>query len=207
MNFKNLFAILLMLLASGCSEEEIPEDPGPISPIVDTPAQSSSTMNEELKIKVQVQNRKPWKVIYVDSHMRQNGCGPEKALDDNPKSHWHTQWKPKRPKPPHEIQIDMGKEMELVGFSQLPRQDHLPNGVITKYEFYVSNDKKNWGTPASKGSFKNTYKDRSLQIIYFEDKDGKTKKFKGRYFRLVANAGLKNMPFTSVSELNVIIEE
>ena len=88
-------------------------------------------------------------------------------------------------KPPHEIQIDMGEELNVCGFMQMPRQDKMPNGIITQYEFYVSNDPKNWGSPATKGSFKNNKKNRSMQLIYFKGSDQSKTSYKGRYIRLI----------------------
>lgn len=203
----NFFLLIIFILLCSCGDEEdvIPEDPGPL-----TPYDKSSTAELKAKppkLRMPLHSRKKWQVVYVDSHMASAKCGPEKAFDDNPGTHWHTEWKPKRPKPPHEIQIDMGEELNVCGFMQMPRQDKMPNGIITQYEFYVSNDPKNWGSPATKGSFKNNKKNRSMQLIYFKGSDQSKTNYKGRYIRLVAKKGFKNMPFTSIAELNVIIEE
>ncbi|MCH2208230.1 MAG: discoidin domain-containing protein [Lentisphaerales bacterium] len=200
--FSKIFFILSILFFTSCSEEEvIPEDPGPLTPY----DKSSATERKQtaLKIKIPLQSRKKWKVVYVDSHMKESNCGPEKAFDDNPKSHWHTEWKPNKPKLPHEIQIDMGEELTLCGFTMLPRQDKLPNGIITNYEFYVSNDTSNWGKVALKGSVNSSKNNRSKQILYFKDQST----VQGRYVRLVALKGFRNMPFTSLAEFNVIVEE
>ena len=54
---------------------------------------------------------------------------------------------------PHEIQIDLGAAYDLTGFQYLPRQDGSACGWIKHYEFYVSADGINWGTPAAAGTF------------------------------------------------------
>ena len=69
------------------------------------------------------------------------------AFDGNPGSIWHTEWGQTDPPHPHEIQIDMGKEYDVRGFAYLPRQSG-ENGRIADYEFYLSADGSNWGSPS-----------------------------------------------------------
>ena len=73
----------------------------------------------------------------------------------------------------------MGEELTVCGLTMLPRQDKLPNGIITQYEFYVSNDTKNWGKISMQGMLKSSKKNRSQQIIYFKDKDKNALTVKG----------------------------
>jgi hypothetical protein len=42
---------------------------------------------------------------------------------------------------------------KIKGFVYLPRQDDSENGMIKDYEFYVSEDGKDFGKPVKKGEF------------------------------------------------------
>lgn len=116
------------------------------------------------------------------------------AIDNNPGSFWHTNWSSTQKKHPHEIQIDLNKTVELLGFAQLPRQDGN-HGRIGRYEFYVSSDGKQWGSPVSKGRFPNN---GQLQTIKFEEP------VTGRYLRLVALDEWSGEYYTTVAELDVM---
>jgi len=143
------------------------------------------------------------KLIGVDSFQR--GYEGYKAIDDDPKTMWHTSWSPEKKKYPHAIIIDLGKEVEVRGFSYLPRQDGNPNGLIAKYEFYVSSDRKKWGSAAAKGEFE---PDASLKKVFFRDtkNTGSQKSYKGQFIRFVAREGFNNDPFTAIAELDIITD-
>ena len=59
-------------------------------------------------------------------------------LDGNPKTFWHTQWDAAKPKPPHQLVIDLGRDETITALRYLPRQDGLPNGRIREFRVYVS---------------------------------------------------------------------
>lgn len=143
------------------------------------------------------------RLMWVDSS--QGGYEGYKAVDDDPKTMWHTPWSPEKIKHPHQITLDLGREVEIRGFSYLPRQDGHPSGLIAKYEFYVSNDRKNWGSAAAKGEFG---PDASLKKVHFQGLKGTSSKStrKGRYIRLVAVEGFNNDPYTTIAELDIITD-
>src|SRR5207245_1370101 len=92
-----------------------------------------------------------WSLKYVDS---QDPSYPAtNAFDANTASFWHTLTGSSPTPQPHEIQISLGSVQTLSGFSYLPRQDACSNGWVKQYEFYVSSDGVNWGTPVASGSF------------------------------------------------------
>ena len=149
-----------------------------------------------------------WSVIYVDS--QQTGCfngAASNAIDGNPATFWHTQFCGATPPLPHEIQIDLGASHILSAFQYLPRQDGSACGWINQYEFYVSSDGVNWGTPVAAGNF---------------DYTGYTTKCPGpgaglptprqigfpvtigRYIRLRALSEMNGNPWTSAAEINVL---
>ena len=138
-------------------------------------------------------DKSTWKVTHVDSI--EPGEGEVRhAIDNDPATFWHTNWSSTREKHPHEIRIDLGKTVRLLGFSQLPRQDSA-NGRIGTYEFYVSEDGKQWGSPVSKGRFPNS---SGLQTVKFE------KPVTGRYIRLVALIEWSRQYYTTIAELDVM---
>lgn len=148
-----------------------------------------------------------WKVLFVDSEV-----GPgnkDNAIDDDPETFWHTEWKDAQPALPHEIQIDMAKSYAVTEVHYLHRQDPWgPNGAIGKYEIYISDDPDNWGSAVKTGelswpdSLENNYK--LLHVIKLDET------VTGRYLRLVALSEAQNkpeIPFTAIAELSIVEEE
>lgn len=188
----------LIFLLSSCGEEE----PAPEVPVVKNDPQVEAPKEEpkaQGKQKVLVKDKKGWKICGSSSSMPDSM--PIKAIDGKPNTFWHTEWRPKRPGHPHHIAVDLGEELEIFGFSYLTRQDKTLNGTINEYEFYVSNDNKNWGEAAASGVFEDIKYDKGLQVIYFE------KMLKGRYIKLVSKSEILNQPFACCSEINVVVEE
>lgn len=77
------------------------------------------------------------------------------AIDGDPTTLWHTPWfEPEERTPhPHFLQIDLGTQTAIGGFSYLPRQDPSDDGSITEYRFFVSADGLEWGEPLAQGRF------------------------------------------------------
>ena len=65
------------------------------------------------------------------------------AIDNNPRTFWHSKWQGGVDKPPHILEVDFGEAMELAGITILPRQDS-PNGRVLRYELSLSDDGKTW---------------------------------------------------------------
>jgi F5/8 type C domain/Fibronectin type III domain/Divergent InlB B-repeat domain len=136
-----------------------------------------------------------WTLKYVDSQelTGQNGAATN-AFDGQSGTIWHTQWSNGTPTPcPHEIQINLGKSYSIDSFSYLPRQDGGINGTIGNYEFYISSDGVNWGTPVATGTFANN---TLLKQVALTAKSG-------QYIRLRALSEVNGGPWTSVAEINV----
>lgn len=136
------------------------------------------------------------KISYADSVMPSNEAF--QAIDNNPNTFWVTTWMPKIVPYPHEIQIEVDSQIKIKGFTYLPRQDGNHNGWICEYEFYVSEDGKNWNKSVAKGSFA---EDKSIKRVLFNES------CKGKYFRLVAVKGFNGDPFAAIAELSVITED
>jgi hypothetical protein len=134
------------------------------------------------------------KVIKVDSQA--DGYEGYQAIDGNADTIWHTPWGPAAPDYPHEVQIDLGKNIEIKGFKYLPRQD-MSNGWLSKYQLYVSPDGQNWSIPAAAGTFVLDKREKTIQL---------EKPVRGRFVRLVAIEGIDNQPFASIAELDIVME-
>ncbi len=135
------------------------------------------------------------KVIYTDSQAR--GYEAELAIDDNPDTFWHTAWAPGAPDYPHELQIDLQRDVEIEGFQYLPRQD-MQNGWISDYEMYISTRTDDWGHPVCRGTFAQT---KQMKKVWLSPAR------KGRYIRFVATKGIRQQRFASLAELDILCPE
>jgi galactose oxidase len=117
------------------------------------------------------------------------------AIDGNPATYWHSQYKPAAVNLPHWLTIDMHTATWFDGLVYLPRSVTSRNGNIGQYQITVSNDGTNWSTPVLTG----TFADDSFQ---------KTVTFtpvKARYVRLTALSEAGNRgPWTDIAEINLL---
>ena len=137
-----------------------------------------------------------WTLAFVDSQdpSFSGAFLATNAFDGNPNTMWATQWYGWASAPPHEIRINLGSMNKVRGFRYLPRQDGFPDGRIAQYEFYVSVDGVNWGTPVAVGTLANV---ATEQEVAFAPKTG-------QYVRLRALSEVEGKPVTSLAELNVL---
>jgi len=133
------------------------------------------------------------KVIFRSSQF--SGFEAENILDDDPLTIWHTPWEAKEPDYPHEIRIDLGREVEIKGFSLLPRQDGITGGWISKGAFYISENGEDWDQLIANAEFSYDKKDKEITL---------KKSVRTRYIRFVALEGFKGQNFASLAELKVI---
>ncbi|MES2925089.1 MAG: Ig-like domain-containing protein [Verrucomicrobiota bacterium] len=115
------------------------------------------------------------------------------AFDGDPNTFWHTEFRTNVPPPPHELQIDLGSVLNLQGFRYLPRQDNF-YGNIGRYEFYMSSDGFNWGTPVASGSFLNSSASQEVTFVPTS----------GRYVRLRALSEINGLNQSAVAELTFL---
>ncbi len=135
-----------------------------------------------------------WTLQFVDSQelIGSDGRGVN-GFDGNTGTIWHTQYLNGAPTPPHEIQIQLGGPATLNGFVYVPRQDGSPDGMVKDYEFYVSPDGVNWGTPVATGTWA---ADATEKQVSFASTTG-------QYVRLRALSEVNGLPYTSMAELHV----
>ena|GEM_PF-2986637 len=146
--------------------------------------------------------RTGWSIAFVDSQELKSGSwGPAtpatSAIDGNPSTFWHTEWFNTQAPFPHELRVDLGTTHHITGFRHLPRQDGIINGRIAQYEFHVSANGTDWGSPVASGSFANT---SAETIVPSTPKHG-------RYVRFRALSGYDAYGFAaSLAELNVLTD-
>ena len=135
------------------------------------------------------------RVLRVDSEDQAHGNVAGNALDGDPASYWHTRWQPDDPMP-HELVIDLGRELRLRGVTWVPRQDQ-PNGRIARAEVFAGTQATAWGLP--------------LAEIRGEDRPDSGRALfpqpvVARFLRLLVHAEVKGQPFASLAELDVLTE-
>ena len=134
-------------------------------------------------------DKQSWKII--SSTKSPGSDRPLRALDSDDKTAWQTV---SNTVFPHEITIGFGKELTLEGFAQTARSD-LGNGTIKGYEAWTSLDNKKW-MKAAQGEF--SYASSARNTVKFD------KPVPAKFFRLLATSELKNRPFTSIAELDML---
>jgi len=138
-----------------------------------------------------------WKVVSVDSEETAGADNSAaRAIDGDSSTIWHTRWNADQ-KQPHTITVDLGKTHRIGGFTYLPRQDGLLNGVVEKYRFETSADGVTWTTNIADGSFANIQNNPSLQEVAFAP-------VSARYFRFTSLQAIWNSGWTSAAEISVL---
>jgi hypothetical protein len=135
------------------------------------------------------------KVVKVDSEETagEDGKGAN-AVDGDASTFWHTQWQDTSPNHPHEIIIELSAPASIKGFTYLPRQDDQVNGTIKDYEFYLSNDGKDFGQPVKKGTLG---EGKERKTVTFDAKQA-------RFIKLKALSEINDQAWTSAAEIGLI---
>jgi hypothetical protein len=137
--------------------------------------------------------RSAMKVLHADSEHPGEGEA-HRAIDGDAATYWHTKWGEGEPKPPHEIQVDLGAVYELTAVTCLPRSDS-DHGRIAEYVLYLSDDPGNWGSAVHEGKFPPS---GDVQTIALD------KPVEARYVRLVALSEVHGRAWTTIAELDVV---
>ncbi|HXT10011.1 MAG TPA: discoidin domain-containing protein [Candidatus Angelobacter sp.] len=176
--------VVLLLAASTLANRSFAEQTAP------TNASAS-----EAHASVSATNHIKLTVVKVDSEETagENGRGTN-AVDGDPDTFWHTQWQDDSPEPPHEIIIQLSEPTMIKGFTYLPRQDDSENGTIKDYEFYISDDGKDFGEPVKKGEFESG---KGKKTVTFGPK-------KASFIKLRALSEINGEAWTSAAEIGII---
>ena len=135
-------------------------EPGPDSPVYEKPFAllDGGTVKAQAFINSQSHgptvtaafgvDRKNWRVVSTSLNSPYaNGGAADVAhlLNDDPKTYWHTCHKDKTlSAPPHEVVLDMGREMDVAAFTLLPRDDGTCEATPDHVAFFLSLDAENW---------------------------------------------------------------
>ena len=119
---------------------------------------------------------------------------PEHAIDRDPETFWHSRWSSDEAQPPHFLIVDYGRELNMSGVVYTARVDG-ENGHVRDYEIYLSDDGKDWSSPAAKGRIR---RDADAETIHFPAP------IKARYLKFVVLSEQQGRPFASIAELELI---
>ena len=157
-----------------------------VSAIAYEPAsgKSSPVCHEEFDLP-----RTDWKLVDI------NDRRASAIFDGNADTAWH---QPRNTRLPADLVIDLGKELNLCGFKYYPDQTLWGPGIITQYEFYISNDNVEWKL-VDKGEFSNIKNNPTWQTKKFEPE-------KARYIKLRALRNTEGNNNLGYAEVNVITD-
>jgi galactose oxidase len=126
-----------------------------------------------------------------------DGNEPQKAIDANLNTFWHSQFNPTVAALPHWIIVDMKSTYNIHAVGYLPRQDGNTNGNIGGHRIDVSTDGTTWSLAAT-GTYLN---DAMIKRTDFVTRAA-------RYVRITATTEVQGtgLQFTSVAEINVYHE-
>lgn len=119
--------------------------------------------------------------------------GGAEAIDGN----LTTAWKAQGLKP---LVVDMGKAVEVAGFSYAPVQSEDLSGTIYKYRFYLSADGQQWQECETTGEFSNIMHNPVPYFVRFGVKHN------ARFFKLEPIAEINAADCTTIGEVGILLE-
>lgn len=128
-------------------------------------------------------------------------CKAEHLIDGNPDTFWMSQ---KRGFP-QEIVIELQAPTAITGFKHVPLLDGRDNGRIAQYEWYVSSDGEDWGSPVAKGIFERDVREQQVQMDWVNDGFNTTRSKMGKYIRFVALSGWDDDGSSAVTEIDIML--
>ncbi|MBI6117854.1 alpha-L-fucosidase [Salegentibacter maritimus] len=135
-----------------------------------------------------------WKVISSNSELE--NFSAENAIDSDPITYWLTDPKDDFP---HNIAIDLGDNILFNGFTYTPTKHKDRKGIIFKYNFYISQDGKNWEKVVSESTFSNIKNNPVKQEVFFD------KTYRAKYIKLEGLNSLdEDETMASAGEIGVI---
>lgn len=137
------------------------------------------------------------RVMEADSEDSANGNLAAHAIDGDPDTIWHTRWQPSNDPMPHHVTIDLGRVVTLKGITYLPRQNGS-NGRIADCDIYCSEGPGSWASPVARLKWPNT---DQLQTVTFPQP------VTARYLKVEARSEVSGQPFSSIAELDVLIDQ
>src|ERR1035437_1770168 len=136
-----------------------------------------------------------WKIVSADSQLADDPAA--NAIDGNSATVWLTP-PSADPASPHQITVDMGRVERIAGFTYLPRQDRVRDGIVQTYRFETSVDGTNWTTDVDPGRFDNVRNNPIVQEVPFAPVNA-------RFFRFTALHSTNGQ--ASAAEISVLPAE
>ncbi len=143
----------------------------------------------------------PSKGLIPQSQMKLVRCSSESgnrravhAFDGDPRTHWHSEFQPKRFEHPHELVLDLGAACSIKGIRYLARQDTGWNGAVKAYELYVSDSPQTVDRLVLKSEFKKTKKPQEASFTPVT----------ARYVRIKVISEVNDGPWASISEIAMV---
>lgn len=133
-------------------------------------------------------SKKEWEIVGVKD--KSAAC----IFDGNPSTVWHQSNK----KMPVDLIVDLGATYDVSGFKYLPDQGRWSSGIITTYQFHVSENNNDWKL-VCEGEFSNIKNKPLLQIINFAPATT-------RYIRLRAVKNTRDDEVAGYAEVDVVTE-
>lgn len=134
-------------------------------------------------------SKKDWKIVGIDD------VNVNTIFDGNPSTVWHKRGDKILP---FDLVVDLGNSFNVSGFKYLPDQNKWSSGIITNYQFYVSQDSKRWKL-VSEGEFSNIKNNPVWQVRSFAPVNG-------RFVKLKALKNTWGDEVTGYAELDLITE-
>ncbi|MGA2864600.1 MAG: glycoside hydrolase family 2 TIM barrel-domain containing protein [Verrucomicrobiota bacterium] len=138
-----------------------------------------------------------WKIVAASSFEPGEG-DPAHAIDGDPETFWHSRWSSDEAGPPHWLVIDLARPTKLGGVLYTARAGS-ENGRVRDYELYLSADGQDWGSaPAAKGRLRGGVEPQAIRL---------NEPVTARFLKFVALSEIRNRPWTSVAELDILPAE
>ena len=127
------------------------------------------------------------------------GEGPDNghakhAIDGNPETFWHTQYRDANPAHPHYLVIDLGSTQAVHGLRIFGRSSWAP-GRPLDVEVLISADGTTWAS-AGESALDGGVAENAISFI-----DNGQKTFEGRYVRIVVNRSFSGTNHTCIAEV------
>ncbi|MEM7310073.1 MAG: sulfatase-like hydrolase/transferase [Planctomycetota bacterium] len=124
-----------------------------------------------------------------------NGKLAANALDGDPRTHWHSAFSDGVAEHPHELVLDLGAEVEVIGLRYLARQDQGWNGAFAETELYLAMSPDGFAeAPDARATLG---KKRAAQSLDLE------RPTRARYLKVRVLAEVNGGPWASAAELAV----
>lgn len=166
----------------------------PITPLANVADAEEATARREFGLA-----KAKWKVVDCDSQDGDKGAA-QFAIDDNPRTIWHTRFRDGVDPMPHHLTVDLGETVMLSGFIYTPRQDQWDGGIVLRARFEVSADGEDWELAANEVAYDNVVNSRQPQVVTLPSPR------RARYFRMTALRTAGDNAVASAADVSVLTQ-